>query len=143
MAGKQPAQQIQLTRRHVIIDEPQRVYDALRTAELQGRLVDHKVEARYVSGRIKVIAHIVDQPGPQPRRRRRFRTRVVVTVLAVACALLALAGWLLYLLVQALIAALIAALPFLLGFLAVLVVWWLLGQTGACPGLHCPGCRHH
>jgi hypothetical protein len=67
---------------------------------------------------------------------------VVVTVLAVAGVLLALVGWLLYLLVQALIAALIAALPIIIGLLAALVVWFLLGQAGACPGLHCPGCRH-
>jgi hypothetical protein len=27
---------------------------------------------------------------------------------------------------------------------AVVVVggWWLLGRIGACPGIHCPGCRH-
>lgn len=32
----------------------------------------------------------------------------------------------------------------ILGGLAVLIVltsWWLAGQAGACPGLHCPGCR--
>lgn len=25
---------------------------------------------------------------------------------------------------------------------ALLVLFWLLGRVGVCPGVHCPGCRH-
>jgi hypothetical protein len=138
VAGNPPVRPVRTVRRHVIIGEPDQVAAALERVRDEDRLVEGRVEAYYANGRVKVIARIIDRPGPQPRRRRRLRTRVVVTMLAVASVLLAVAVWLTYMLVQ----ALIAALPIILGILGILLLIWIGGQLGVCPGIHCPGCRH-
>jgi hypothetical protein len=72
-------------------------------------------------------------PLPEPVRRREVNPNVVVaglitaTVLVAAACVVFLAG---HLTVVAFVAV------------AALLVWVGLGQLGACPGVHCPGCKH-
>ena len=76
-----------------------------------------------------------DRPAPVPVRRS-YRVRWVAAGAVAGTGVLAGLGWLAYL-------ALVAVLPYLAGtaVLLLLLCWVALGQSGSCPGLHCPGCK--
>lgn len=84
---------------------------------------------------VVVHVHVIERPP-----RRRVRTRWVAAGVAGGTVALAGAGWLAYIAVDALLAH---ALPLLGGLvlLMLLLGWVGAGQAGACPGLHCPGCK--
>lgn len=87
----------------------------------------------------------VDLPAIEPQPWYR-RPRFLVAVVAAAIGSLIVVGWLLYLAVAAALSAATAAAKAIApaaGAVAfvVFVGWLLLGQAGACPGLHCPGCK--
>ena len=74
--------------------------------------------------------------------RRRVRRRWVVASVAGGTVALTGAGFLAYLATAELVAH---ALPFLGGLVLLMhaLGWVGAGQAGACPGLHCPGCKCH
>jgi hypothetical protein len=115
-----------------IVGEPRQVANSLVALRRRGDLASW-TPPRYLSdGRVAVSVRVVDRT-PAPRPVRRVRTRWVVTGVATGTALAAGVGYLVYL-----------ALPVILVVAAIVaVVWFLLGQRAACPGLHCPGCRCH
>lgn len=79
------------------------------------------------------------RPRQHPDRARRQGWRVPAAVcgfvVVVAVAVVALLWWAVLWL-----AAHVALVLGLLG--ALLLVLFLAGRAGACPGFHCPGCRH-
>lgn len=68
------------------------------------------------------------------------RNRVPIAITVAVVAAVAVVGYLLYLLVQLIVTHLALIIGALIGVVA---VWFALGRAGVCPGLHCPGCRHH
>jgi hypothetical protein len=72
-------------------------------------------------------------PPPEPVRRREVHPNVVVAGLITATVLVA-AACIVFLAGHITVVALVAV--------AALLAWVGLGQLGACPGVHCPGCKH-
>lgn len=87
--------------------------------------------------RVVVHVHVIQRP-----ERRRVQTRWVVAGVAGGTVALGGAGFLAYLATAELVAN---ALPFLGGLILLMLLlgWVGAGQAGACPGLHCPGCKCH
>lgn len=80
-------------------------------------------------------------PPPPRLVRRRFRRRWVVPVAVASTSVAAIGGavWLILTVAEFLAAHLLQVAGGAV-LLALLVAG--LGQVGACPGIHCPGCRH-
>lgn len=84
------------------------------------------------------------QPQPQPPAPVK-RSQVLAVrrwaIVTVSCVVgLVVLGYLAFLATAGLVAA---ALPYVgAGLLAVVALWLLLGRTGRCVGIHCPGCGH-
>lgn len=116
-----------------LVGEPAQVDAALAALRARGDLVAEGACVELVDGRIAVELRYVDRT-PEPRS---YRAPVVAGGAVVTAGLIGVAGWLAVewmighwvLIVGALIAA--------------AVVMVALGRVGACPGIHCPGCRHH
>jgi hypothetical protein len=102
--------------------------------------------------RIRLREHMSARPttriisaGPSPDardRRLHRRTRIAATIMAITGTIATLAATAAYLLGQ-LVELITEHLAVILG-VGVLVVLLLaaLGRVGACPGIHCSGCRH-
>jgi hypothetical protein len=75
------------------------------------------------------------------RSRRRRRTRIAATITAVTGGIAGLTAVAAYLLGR-LVELIAAHLGLLLGVVAVALLLAALVRAGACPGIHCPGCRH-
>lgn len=99
-------------------------------------------------GRVMVTVRIIAQPTIRPavrsgsggRRRAVLGGAGIGAAVTLACvafgwAVLAVAGW---------VAAHAGEIwrTALGGGAIILGAWWVLGKLGACPGVHCPGCRH-
>jgi hypothetical protein len=124
------------------------VANALASLARRGDLVSWTPRRHLPNGRIEVLARYVDRtqrtpdqtplPMPEPVRRR-VRVRWVVGGVAVGVGVGSGLGFAVY-------KVLVAVIPLLPAAFALLVLlalaWFLLGRAGACPGLHCPGCRH-
>ena len=121
-------------RRHTVIGPPHAVRNALQTAHRQGRVV-RSSPVRWLNDREQIVDLVLLDPAPRPRRRWPVPTVIGATV----AVLLGGAAYAVHEVLvwtathwQQLLGAAIAA---------VLLMWWLAGRLGACPGLHCPGCK--
>lgn len=124
----------QVRRHRKVVGHPAAVANAIQTAHRQGRLVEYS-RARWVNRRDVVVDLVLIEPAPRPRRRWVLPTAIGTTVAGALTA----AGYGVYTVGtwtaehwQELLGA---------AALAALALWWLLGRVGACPGLHCPGCK--
>lgn len=79
-----------------------------------------------------------DKVGTGPRQGWHVPAAVFGAVVGAAVACVALSWWVV-LWVAGHLALVIGWTALLLG--APMVVWFLLGRAGMCPGVHCPGCR--
>lgn len=112
---------------------------ALRQPVLSGELVPAPARPVVQRSRTGVVVDGRTVPRTTPRRARRRGPIVAGAVVAVG-AVLAGAGFA----VAWLVSVVVVSLPAILGGVAVLLaVLYGLGRVGVCPGLHCPGCRHH
>lgn len=110
----------------------------LRAADEQGRLLRFESPVPAGPGRVSVQVRLVEpkSAGRSVMSRPWLLAAVAVGTL-VALALLGYA-------VVEVVAWVAAHWRTLLGgtaFLCVLAIWHLLGRSGACPGIHCPGCK--
>jgi hypothetical protein len=136
-----------VSRDELLVDQPDRVATAVRALAARGDLLAMTVPKPLPdgSGRVAVrvrlrgeVLHKVPTgaaPNLRPRRVRSSpssrRQRVIAGSVAGA-GLLVGVGYLVY-----------RAWPLILATLVLLaVIWYGLGRVGACPGIHCPGCRH-
>lgn len=121
-----------------IVGEPHEVANALRALRRRGDLVQRGPVRRVGPQRVVVDTRVVDRAPVRLRRRRR--ARLVVSIVVAGTGTLAGLGYWTYLGTRALLplAERVGAVVAI-----VAVVWYLLGRAGACPGLHCPGCRHN
>jgi hypothetical protein len=126
-----------------ITDWPDAVLLFLRHLHDRGELVSYtpmhpviddrgRVTVRYVRRELAPRPTVAARPAPArwSVRRRVGVAAAVATGIAVPTAL---ALWWLW-------AHRILVVGVLVG-LGALVIWWGAGQAGACPGLHCPGCK--
>jgi hypothetical protein len=95
-------------------------------------LVRVRVEVRAL---VKPTTTRPRQTPTRPRQGWQVPAAVIGGALAAVGALVALLWW-----VVLWLADHAAQVVGVLG--ALLFVLWLLGRAGACPGFHCPGCRH-
>jgi hypothetical protein len=114
---------------------------AVELARERGQLVDEQwLPATPGEAAVKVVL----RPGALPAGQRQRQRSVPWRWIAGATALVGSAvgtGWLLWLAANAAVGWLVAHAAHIAGGLAVVALaWWLLGQAGACPGVHCPGC---
>lgn len=117
-----------------IVGQPAAVEKQLWAMKTRGDLVAGQpmpVVRQLSDGRVAIAVRVVDR-SPTPRPRRRVRVRWVAAG-GVATAGLVGVGYLVYLAWAWILGAVVLA----------AVVWVLLGQRAACPGLHCPGCKCH
>lgn len=121
-----------------LVGRPHEVANALRTMSARGVLVERGPVRRVGPDRVLVDARVINREPV--RARRRVRARWVVSVVVAGTGALAAAGYWAYLSTRALLPLLERGAAVVL---VVLAAWWLLGRAGACPGLHCPGCRHN
>jgi hypothetical protein len=84
-------------------------------------------------GRCWAEVRLLPPPEPVRVRRREVNPNMVVAGLITATVLVA-AAWVVFLASHITVVALVAV--------AALLAWVGLGQVGACPGVHCPGCKH-
>lgn len=121
-------------RRHQVIGPPHAVANAIETAHRQHRLVQAS-PVRWVNRRQVAVDLVLLDPAPRPRRRWVLPTAVGTTVAAAlggaVYVVYTVGTWTAEHWQELLGAAALAA----------LALWWLLGRVGACPGLHCPGCK--
>lgn len=90
---------------------------------------------------VAVAVRLRTQPQPAPvSARRSHRAHFIAGGSLVGAGGLVGVGYLAY-------SAVMAVIPLLPGAIALVLLlalaWFVLGQAGACPGVHCPGCRHH
>jgi hypothetical protein len=121
-----------------LIGLPDDVARALVAHEARGDLISAR-PAQPVPG-MDYVAMAVRLRAATVSVRRSHRVRWIAAGVVSGTAVVAGLGYLVYSAVR----AIIQILP---GMIAVTVLialaWFLLGQVGACPGIHCPGCRHH
>jgi hypothetical protein len=82
--------------------------------------------------------------APVPRRRSR-RWIAPTVIIAASTATVAALGYAVATLARATVHAVTANVHIVLGgllLLALVLFVFVLGRAGACPGIHCPGCRH-
>lgn len=123
-----------------LVGYPDQVANALRTMHERGDLAELPQQAQHLrDGRVAVNVRVIDRTPPA---RTHSRVRRMVAVVAGGTIALASVGYLVYLATMELVDH---ALPVLGGviLLMLLLGWVGAGQAGACPGLHCPGCRCH
>ncbi len=126
------------------------LHDGLRSGEIE--LAGMPVPSLDYPGKFEAVylpaaaPRAVAAPRPVRQVRRQVRRRVPLGAkVGIGVSLAMLAGgltWATYLIVAAVVAHWAAILGLLVVAL-VLVAWWGAGQAGACPGLHCPGCKCH
>jgi hypothetical protein len=87
---------------------------------------------RLDDGRCYATVRLLPPPQPAPTRRREVSPEMAAAGL-VALTVLVAAAWLVFLLGHLKLVAVMVL---------VLLLWVGLGQLGACPGVHCPGCKH-
>jgi ABC-type nitrate/sulfonate/bicarbonate transport system permease component len=113
---------------------PAQVRATLRAWQASGQLIDHTAEQPVpgAPGRVMVRYWLAKRPTPRTAGRSGAAVAAGLAVGLVAGVAVGLAvGWVLHhLVVLAGVAAVV-----------LLVAWWLAGQSGSCPGLHCPGCK--
>lgn len=113
---------------------------ALRAQGLTGEVTLVEVRPGLVRARVVLPGTVAVRPEPglsrpAPRPRRTGRVKLAVGTAVVVLVLLAV-GWVVYevwVYRYVILGLLVVA--------AVLAGWYGLGRAGACPGLHCPGCR--
>lgn len=110
-----------------------RAYLAALIAAGQLRQDGLDASGRLADGRCWAKVRLLPAPEPVPVRRREVSPNLVAAGLVTATVLVA-AAWVVFL------AGHVAAVAVVV--VAVLLAWAGLGQVGACPGLHCPGCKH-
>jgi hypothetical protein len=100
-----------------------------------GRLGRDGLEAsgRLADGRCWAKVRLLPLPPPRPARQREVSPNTVTAGLVAATVLVA-AACVVWLACHLEVVAVVAVVA-LLG-------WVGLGRVGACPGLHCPGCKH-
>ena len=115
------------------------VRHAVHLARIREQLVDEQwLPARPGEAAVRVVLRAPALPAGRTRRPVPYRWMAGVTTLALGAIG---TGWLLWWAATAAIGWLVAHVEHIVGGLAVvLLVWWLLGRAGACPGIHCPGC---
>jgi hypothetical protein len=122
-----------------LVGYPDEVANALRTMHERGDLAEVPQQAQHLrDGRVAVNVRVIDRTRPV---RHRSHRRWVAIGVASGTAVTAGVVYLVYLAVTALLAHL--ALILGTGALMLLLGWVGAGQAGACPGLHCPGCKCH
>jgi hypothetical protein len=100
-----------------------------------GRLGRDGLEAsgRLADGRCWAKVRLLPLPPPRPARQREVSPNTVTAGLVAATVLVA-AACVVWLACHLEVVAVVAVVA--------LLAWAGLGQVGACPGLHCPGCKH-
>lgn len=88
-----------------------------------------------------VTVRLAARPRPVATPPPRRRPEVVAAVVLLAASGVVGGVWMWALLALILGVAREVASAVVVAALAALLAWALLGQAGACPGLHCPGCR--
>ena len=121
-------------RHHQVIGPPVAVKNAIQTAQRRGTLV-RSSPTRWINGHQVVVDLVLLEPAPKPRARRAL----IAAAATAGIAALAGATYAVY----AAVAWAVTHWQLLLGaaLTAVALLWWLVGRLGACPGLHCPGCK--
>lgn len=126
-----------------LIGTPGQVRARLEVLYASGKLISLTPPQQHGPGQVVVRVQLRDvQPrqrpdkvGTGPRQDWRVPAAVCGFVVVVAVAVVALLWWA--------VLWLAAHVALVLGILgALLLVLFLLGRAGACPGFHCPGCRH-
>jgi len=122
---------------------PGQVRARLEVLYASGKLISLTPPQQHGPGQVVVRVQLRDvQPrqhpdkvGTAPRQDWRVPAAVCGFVVVVAVAVVALLWWA--------VLWLAAHVALVLGILgALLLVLFLAGRAGACPGFHCPGCRH-
>jgi hypothetical protein len=114
----------------------------LRVAEATGRPVTiNSVPPPAGDRRVFVTVRVLDRPAT-PTRTRRHPTAIPAAI-ATSIGVAGGSGYLAFLATGPAVAN---ALPAVAGvgiLLVLAALWFGLGRTGTCIGIHCPGCRHH
>lgn len=127
-----------------LIGTPDHVRACLEALHANGELVSMTPPKPAGTGQVVVRVELTptrprqrpDKVGTRPRQGWRVPAAVIGGAVVAVGALVALLWWaVLWLADHA------AQVLGVLG--ALLVVVWLLGRVGVCPGVHCPGCRHN